>query len=113
MVGKTPRPGPFESDENRRRRLVENERIHRRLNRRIEELNRVALMVDEPPGGDQAAFLCECSLTECRERIALDVGTYSRIHRRPERFVVVPGHETAEIEEVLVRRTDYLVVAKG
>lgn len=112
MGTKTPRPGPFEDDAARRRRLTENEVLFRRLNGRIEELNRVAQMVEDPPHAEQAAFLCECSLTECRERIALGVDAYARAHATPDRFIVVPGHETEEIEQVVARRTDYLVVVK-
>lgn len=112
MGSKTPRPGPFEGDAARRRRLTENERVFRRLNGRIEELNRVALMVEDPPQAEQAAFLCECSLAECHERIAMGVDEYARTHAAPDRFIVIPGHETAEIEHVVARRTDYLVVRK-
>ena len=113
MGTKRPRPGPFESDESRRSRLRQNEQAFRRLNDRIEELNRVALIVDEPPGAEQAAFLCECPLPECQERIDVDVVTYADVHSTPGRFIVVPGHETDEIERVVARRTDYVVVEKS
>jgi hypothetical protein len=112
MGSKTPRPGPLEGDAARRRRLAENERVFRRLNGRIEELNRVAQMVEAPPHAEQAAFLCECSLSECHERIRIGVDEYARTHATPDRFIVIPGHETGEIEQVVTRRTDYLVVVK-
>lgn len=112
MGTKTPRPGPFEDDDARRRRLTGNEVVCRRLNGRIEELNRVAQMVEEPPEAEQAAFLCECSLTECRERIPMSADAYARAHATRDRFIVIPGHETEEVEQVVTRRTDYLVVVK-
>ena len=112
MGTKRPRPGPFEDEAARRRRLIENEHVFRRLNGRIEELNRVALMVEDPPLAEQAAFLCECSLSECEERIPMSVDGYARVHASPDRFIVIPGHEIDEIEQVVARRTDHLVVTK-
>ena len=114
MDGKARRPGPRESGEARRRRLRRNEQVLRRVNGRIEELNRVALMVDDPadPRG-QAAFLCECAMSECSERIAVDVATYAALPAEPDRYVVIPGHESPEIEQVVARRSDYLVVTEA
>jgi hypothetical protein len=111
MDATTARPDPGESDE-ARPRLVENERTVRRLNERIEELNRVAQMIEEPPDAEQADFLCECAMLECRERIDIDVATYAEEHSSRGRFIVVPGHEIREIERVIARRPGYLVVEK-
>jgi len=112
-VGSTaPLPGPHESDPPRRRRLKENERQVRRLNLRIEELNRVGLMVDDEDEDDQAPFLCECSLLSCAERLPVDVATYAEAHDGPDRFMVLPGHEIPEIERIVTRQPAFLVVEK-
>jgi hypothetical protein len=111
MDVKSARPDPGEG-EGARLRLVESERIFRRLNERIEELNRVAQMIEEPPDAEQAAFLCECSRLECQARIEIDVATYAEEHSSRGRYIVVPGHETREIERIVARRPGYLVVEK-
>jgi hypothetical protein len=99
-------------DEARRERLVENERRMRRLNRRIEELNRVALMLEDEEDGEQARFLCECSLPECDDRLDLAVEDFASLHEGGDRFVLVPGHEIETVDRVLLRREDCLVVCK-
>lgn len=83
----------------------------RRLNRRIEELNRVALMTDEDDP-DQAAFICECGLESCEERLPIDVADYAEAHSAPDRFTVAPGHELPSIERIVDRRDGFLVVEK-
>jgi hypothetical protein len=103
---------PGAGDEARRRRLVENERRVRRLNSRIEELNRVALMVEGEEEAEQARFLCECSLTECDERLDLDVEEYAELHEGGDRFTLVPGHELESVDRVLQRRDGCVVVCK-
>ncbi len=98
-------------DEGRRRRLIANERRLRRINSRIEELNRVALMVDDEEDAEQARFLCECSRLDCGERLDLDVEEYAEVHAGGERFVLAPGHEL-EVDRVLERREGCVVVCK-
>ncbi len=103
---------PGAGDEARRRRLVANERRVRRMNTRIEELNRVALLVEGEDEGEQADFLCECSRRDCDERLDLDVEDYAELHEGGERFVLVPGHELESVDRVLLRREDCVVVCK-
>jgi hypothetical protein len=99
-------------DEARRSRLIANERRVRRMNSRIEELNRVALMVEDEDEAEQARFLCECSLAECEERLDLDVEEYAELHVGGDRFVLVPGHEIETVDRVLLRRMGCVVVCK-
>jgi hypothetical protein len=112
-VGSTPPPPvPHESDPERRRRLKENERRLRRLNLRIEELNRVGLMLGDEDEEDQAPFLCECSLASCTARLPVDVATYAEAHDAPDRFTVLPGHEIPDVERIVQRRAAFVVVEK-
>ena len=103
---------PSGGHEARKERLKQNERRLRRLNLRIEELNRVAQIVEDDEDADQAAFLCECSLSECTDRLPLDVERYAALHAEPGRFVLVPGHELPEVDRTLLRTDEYLVVCK-
>jgi hypothetical protein len=42
----------------------------------------------------------------------MTVADYDRVHAQADRFVVVPGHESTEIENVVEERADYVVVDK-
>jgi hypothetical protein len=44
--------------------------------------------------------------------ITLTVADYEGVHHQEDRFVVVPGHENPEIENVVERREAYFVVDK-
>src|SRR5689334_15401763 len=104
------RPIADDAEERRRARLVENELHVRRLNQRIEELNRVSELVDPGAGGEQSGFLCECSRLDCIERLPIDVDEYARAHDRAERFTVAPGHDMPGIERVVGRGVGYVLV---
>ena len=74
----------------------ENERLSRRGNDLIRD-TAAGLGADE---STIIPLLCECSDVECTETIHLSQGEYDRVRREPNRFVVLPGHET-EAEEVV------------
>jgi uncharacterized protein YicC (UPF0701 family) len=82
----------------RERRLTENELLFREVNERIDDV------AAELGGGESAyEFLCECSRSDCVERISLTVRQYREIRARARVFVVAEGHEIAEIERVVGR----------
>jgi hypothetical protein len=54
---------------------------------------------------------CEC-LADCREHVEIVHADYTRIRRQRHRFIVVPGHEQPDIEQVVERNRAYLVVEK-
>ena len=75
------------------------------VNREIEQASRDI-------GDPDLEVLCECGQDDCRAVIALTVSDYDRVHGEPDRFVVLPGHETPELERVVERNDRYLVVDK-
>lgn len=87
-------------------RAARNEEVFRDVNERIEE------------GAEQHAvsgaqpFHCECSRASCFETIELTPADYEAIAHKRYHFVVIPGHEEPEIERIVERRTDVLVVEK-
>lgn len=94
------------------RRMVENEKLARHMNRKLKD--RVT-EIREDEGDDPGApiqFFCECSFTGCRERFDLARSEWERIHADPDRFVVLDGHEVLGVERVVDRVGDYLVVIK-
>jgi hypothetical protein len=64
-------------------------------------------------GGALVGFRCECAALGCNRLIELPPQDYERVRAYPRRFIVLPGHERAEVETVVERRTGYLVVEKS
>lgn len=90
-------------------RIAKNEAVFRATNREIER-------VDQEGGGGAAdgvlEVICECGRDPCSGVISLTVSEYHSVLSQNDRFVVVPGHQTEEIERVVDDRGAYLVVDK-
>ena len=93
--------------DSRERRLAENETIFRSVNERIEQLA-------GPQGNDGHIFefLCECSNLDCTLRLPLTLAEYEAIRANPTVFVVAPGHDLPEIEEIISKTAAYQIVRK-
>jgi hypothetical protein len=57
-------------------------------------------------------YICECSLDGCVERIEVETEVYEIVRGHSARFLTLPGHEVAEIENVMSRRDGYQIVEK-
>jgi hypothetical protein len=86
-----------------RERAAKNQSLFREVNERIEDLASPVA---------PAGFICECLNTECDQQISLSVEEYERVRSGSNRFLVVPGHQVAGVEEVVGSSDRYLVVAK-
>ena len=62
--------------------------------------------------GGRVPFLCECSDTRCRELIRMPWAEFEALHRHGKLYVVVPGHELLEVEQLVVESATYNVVEK-
>jgi UV DNA damage repair endonuclease len=85
-------------------RLVENELLFRKVNERIVELG------DQP--GDEFKIVCECASEDCTQLVVLRADEYLRVRKHPDRFIVLPGHEVASLEDVVENSGGHLVVEK-
>jgi hypothetical protein len=83
-----------------------NEALFREVNENIADLEERFGASEEP------VFICECADVGCTERLAIDPDTYQRARREGRRFVLRPGHEDPEVERVIERNPDYLIVEK-
>jgi hypothetical protein len=92
----------------RHERIAKNETVFRAANREIEHA------VKEAGGGTDQSIevLCECGRQGCSGMITVTVADYDGIHSQDDRFVVLRGHESTEIEKVIEERAGYLVVDK-
>lgn len=91
----------------RRVRAAKNQSVFRDVNERIEKISQGVDL-------DTAMhdFLCECAYVTCQERMAMTEAEYEAVRRVPTHFVVKPGHEIEDVEEVVDRTERYVVVVK-
>jgi hypothetical protein len=91
-------------------RKARNEALLREVNERIAELGDAA-RVWEPNGTIE--FLCECGIDGgCGEQVRVPLSTYERAREQDDQFVLLPGHETPELEREVERTDDYVIVDK-
>ena len=102
--------------DSRLERQARNESLIREMNERIEQLDRAAEAGLE---GEHLVFefLCECGAGErgdagCEEQIEMTVAEYEVVRQQDDRFALLPGHETEELETVLRRTERYVIVDK-
>jgi hypothetical protein len=91
----------------REQRIGENEILFREVNERLVGLNE-ALGVSP----DRLEFLCECGWAACTEKVTLSLQEYERVRRHAELFVLFPGHEETDVEEVVERNERFAIVRK-
>jgi hypothetical protein len=96
--------------EERFERQARNEGLMRTVNDRI-------AAADERAAGwagddQQFAFQCECGKSGCEGQVLMTLREYERVRSQRDRFAVVPGHETVDIEQVVERDDGYVIVDK-
>jgi len=102
------------SMESRLDRQARNEALIREVNERIERVAEEAR-----PGAEleRFEFLCECGAggdddIACEGRIEMTIAEYEEIRGQDDRFALVPGHESEELEDVVRRTNRFVVVDK-
>jgi hypothetical protein len=88
-------------------RVAKNEELFRAVNRRIEDVNEAFSIVSS-----RFVVLCECGDAACTDTLSIERADYERARSDPTYFVVLPGHELAEVERVVARGDGYLIVKK-
>jgi hypothetical protein len=92
-------------------RRAENEALFREINERVSQMRgqtgQLDLATDE-----LLDFLCECARQECLEKLQLSPMEYERVRSVPTDFLVVPGHQVADIERVVSENERFTVVRK-
>lgn len=91
----------------RERRVGQNEAVFRQVNEQIEGINRA--FEESAPTME---VVCECGNLRCFERIPVDVPAYERVRADSALFIVVPGHEIPDVEDVVERNDGWVVVRK-
>lgn len=93
----------------REERLARNEASFRSLNESLGTSVHARLSGTESavPG-----FVCECGNSDCADIIQVDLSAYEEARKDPCLFLVHPGHEVPDVEDVVRHEQGYLVVRK-
>lgn len=86
-------------------RIARNEATFRRVNEAIERGRSAG-------GRDLVGFICECGRLSCNEVVELTVPEYEAVRTDFDRFLLVPGHELPDVEDLVESHPRYAVVAK-
>jgi hypothetical protein len=92
--------------EAREERLAHNEVVFRTLN---ESIDQIAIGLGGPAPFE---FVCECATSDCFARIELTLPEYERVRADGSHFILCPGHEDIEVEQVVEQHANYIVVQK-
>ncbi len=89
----------------RQERAARNESLFREVNEQIEKLNAKL-------AAQHGRFLCECASADCASTVELTLDAYETVRSAADRFVLAGGHEQPDVERVIERTDDYIVVEK-
>jgi hypothetical protein len=92
----------------RARRIGRNEAVFREVNEQIEGLNvRLASV-----GERVLHIVCECGNLACVEQLTLPIEVYEEARSDHALFLVIPGHEIPDVEDVVREEADYFLIRK-
>jgi hypothetical protein len=99
-----------EEERERRARLAANEAVYRAVNEQIEELNQTVLAA---VAEKTLPMVCECADMTCTEQLSVDPKTYEHVRSDPTWFLVLPGHEIPDVENIIERLDGFNIVCKN
>jgi hypothetical protein len=77
------------------------------VNERIRDVN----VSFGPEAASDEILLCECSRPDCSLRLEVPADVYDVVRSDGHRYLVAPGHEDPDAEEIVAGAPSYLVVA--
>ncbi|MBW3538282.1 hypothetical protein KY386_02190 [Candidatus Parcubacteria bacterium] len=105
------RKTPDDLSNRSRQSRANNEKLFKSLNQQVETVTEPLFKAEERRSVP-VEFYCECSNRECVERVSLPIDEYRAVHRDPNCFLVKPGHDQRDIENVVQQTPRYWVVRK-
>jgi hypothetical protein len=91
----------------RTRRIGESEALYRSVNEKIEALSAAFGAITET-----MSVVCECGDASCAQQIEVSIAEYERIRSDSTLFIIRPGHEIPDVEEVVEEHDGFHVVRK-
>jgi hypothetical protein len=95
------------NEEERRKRIATNESLFRTVNEKIEDISLTFGAVTE-----SMSVVCECGDLQCAEQLEVGLSDYEQVRSDPTWFVVAPGHEISDVEEIVAHHDGFDVVCK-
>src|SRR4051794_15355095 len=92
----------------RKERIARNEAAFRWLNEQLNDGPHAALR----PEDDRPGFVCECGDAGCEAVLHAPLEKYEEVRSDTALFLVCPGHEIPDTEDVVERTEIYEVVRK-
>lgn len=96
--------------ESRKRRDSELSRENRELFREVNDTFAILNQAFAETPDSPQLFVCECPKLVCEQRIEVPLAVYAAVRENAGDFLVVPGHEDEENEEVIGRDERFHVV---
>ena len=92
-------------------RNAETQNRYREVNERVADVYaRFAASVDADTTSELFELFCECGQQEpCDERVNVSAATYERVRADPTTFILLPGHGTATVENVIEKGDGFLI----
>jgi hypothetical protein len=87
----------------REARIAKNETVFRQVNERIRDLTVYEDLIE---------FLCECGDGDCLQPVSMSAADYERVRARGTWFLIVPGHDLPEAENVVEEHDGFHIVQK-
>ncbi|CAA9519135.1 MAG: hypothetical protein AVDCRST_MAG67-3252 [uncultured Solirubrobacteraceae bacterium] len=91
----------------RKERIARNEASFRDLNESLE-----ANVHRGQRQADFAGFVCECGDGDCDTTLRVALDAYAAVREDDRQFIVVPGHQLPDTEDVVDHGDGYLIVRK-
>lgn len=94
-------------------RQARNEALVREVNERISALDRGASDSGAVDGTASFGFHCECGRHgACPEMVWMTLAEYEVVRSQDDRFALVPGHETDNLEQIVDANERFVIVDK-
>lgn len=97
-------------DDDGRRRAGRREANLRLLNERI--VDAMKLLSDRSDAPDRLRLACECANEHCDATIDVPAETFLELRGSTVRFAVAEGHVVTDVERIVSRHGDWVVVEK-
>jgi hypothetical protein len=79
------------------------------VNEQVEELSRA---LGQAVGDDSLVIVCECGDLGCAEQITIPIDVYEDVRSDPTLFIIVPGHDIPDVEDIVTCHDGFEVVCK-
>jgi hypothetical protein len=67
---------------------------------------------EEVPADAEELFFCECSKLDCRQKVPMTSALYETVRSQSQWFLIMPGHEVPDLEEVVQRGDAHWIIEK-